>query len=145
VVAGIATTGAAVSLLIAGITAVRAQQGPAATELKPLTFTAAQVTAGRRTYGSGCSGCHGEELQGLDGGPPLTGATFERWFEGPVSALYEFVSTNMPADNPGALTEMQYISLIAFMAAENGLMPGDVPLPAEPEALAEMGFSQPAP
>jgi hypothetical protein len=144
VLAGVGAIGTAASIITAGITVVHAQ-GPAVPELKPLTFTEAQVTAGRRTYRSGCSGCHGEELQGLDGGPPLKGPTFERWFDGPVGELYEFVSTKMPADNPGALSAMQYVNLVAFIAAENGRTAGELPLPAEPEALAEMGFTQTAP
>lgn len=145
VAAGMCATAAIVAVLMAGLTAVKAQGVPAAPELKPLTFTEAQVTAGRRTFGSGCSGCHGEELGGLDGGPALKGPTFQRWLDGPVGALYDFVSTKMPADNPGTLSAMQYLNLVAFIASANGLKSGEVPLPAGADEQAQMGFSQPAP
>jgi mono/diheme cytochrome c family protein len=107
-----------------------------------LTFTAAQVSQGRGIFGGTCSGCHGENLAGLDGGPPLTGPSFAHWFEGPVADLFTFIHDRMPADRPGTLTERQTAGLVAFLAEGNGLTPGDTPLPEDPAALAAMAFHQ---
>lgn len=121
--------------------------GPTATaqdaQLQPLTFTADQVSRGASTFDRNCSACHGEELGGLDGGPALKGEFFEGWFAGTVGDLFDYVSTAMPADNPGALSVAQYVNLIAFILSENGFVAGDVALPEEPEALALIGFAQP--
>jgi hypothetical protein len=112
------------------------------TALKPLTFTAAQVSAGANLYDGNCAGCHGPALAGLDG-PALKGAAFEHWFTGSVGIFFAYVSTAMPLDDPGGLNATQYINLIAFIASENGFVAGEDPLPETPEELAEIGFTQP--
>jgi mono/diheme cytochrome c family protein len=114
----------------------------AAGGLAPLTFTAQQVSQGRSIFTDNCAGCHGEDLRGLDGGPRLVGSAFPRWFEGPVSALHEFILTRMPADRPGSLNPRQATALVAFIAEANGLTPGDTALPEDAAALATMGFTQ---
>ncbi len=110
--------------------------------LGPLTFTGAQAGQGRGVFGDNCAGCHGEALAGLDGGPPLVGPAFSRWFQGPVVDLYNFILARMPADRPGSLTPRQVIGLVAFIVQSNGFVAGDVPLPEEVEALARMAFRQ---
>jgi uncharacterized protein YjbI with pentapeptide repeats len=109
--------------------------------LEPVVFTPAQVTQGRGLFGSSCTGCHGENLQGLDA-PPLTGDFFTHWYDGPVAALFDYIITTMPLDRPGSLTPQQTAALVAFILERNGFAPGETPLPAEPEALARMGFRQ---
>lgn len=114
--------------------------GAAAQQLSPVTFTTAQANAGRSAFGDNCAGCHGATLAGA-GGPALTGAGFQaEWFAKPVGALYEFVSTNMPYDNPGGLTAVQYVGIVAFLAQSNGLAAGSTALPGDIEALNAMGF-----
>lgn len=133
VVAGLAGAAALVGSVIA-LAPASAQQ------LAPITFTTAQANAGRSAFGDNCAGCHGPQLQGA-GGPALTGAGFQAdWFGRPVGALYEFVSTNMPYDNPGGLAGAQYVALVAFLAQSNGLMAGSTALPGDLEALNTMGF-----
>lgn len=115
---------------------------PEAAALEPVTFTAQQVTSGRGLFGNSCSACHGETLGGLDGGPPLAGPVFAHWYTGPVSALFDYIHTRMPADRPGSLTPTQAAALASFILAQNGFVAGDVPLPEDPAALALMGFRQ---
>lgn len=129
---------AAATALIAS--AVLFGPGAAAQQLAPITFTAAQASAGRSAFGDNCQGCHGARLQGA-GGPALTGAGFQGdWFARPVGALYEFISSNMPYDNPGGLTPPQYVNLVAFLAQSNGLVAGSTALPADVEAMNALGF-----
>lgn len=114
----------------------------AAGGMTPLIFAAAQVSLGRSIFTDNCAGCHGEALTGLDGGPPLVGPSFARWFSGPVGALHEFILTRMPADRPGTLNPRQAAALLSFIAQTNGFVAGDTPLPEDPALLANMGFTQ---
>lgn len=131
----------------AGLVAAALIAGPTATaqdtELQPLTFTEDQVSRGASVFDRNCSACHGENLGGLDDGPPLTGTFFEHWYAGTVADLFAYVSAGMPADNPGALSTTQYVNVIAFILSENGFVAGEEPLPEDPEALALIGFTQP--
>lgn len=115
---------------------------PEAAALAPVTFTTQQAGAGRGLFGNSCSGCHGQQLQGLDASPPLVGDTFARWAAGPVSSLYEFILTRMPLDSPGSLQPRQALGLTAYLLLQNGFVPGDVPLPDDPAAMALMGLRQ---
>ncbi len=119
--------------------------------LAPLTLAAAQVEAGERTYRrAGCVPCHAESLWGVvdtrengDGdGPALIGDQFaRRWFGGDVLTLLTALQT-MPPDRPAGLEPPRYIDLLAFILAKNGFRVGDVALPGDRAALAEMGFHQ---
>jgi Zn-dependent metalloprotease/mono/diheme cytochrome c family protein len=114
------------------------------TALGPLQFTAEQSTTGGIVYSGRCRGCHGATLLGSLG-PPLAGPLFRnRWYEGSVGALYDFVKTRMPKVSPGSLTPTEYLHLVAFMVKENGATPGTEPMPENSQALTEMGFKQPA-
>lgn len=141
---GLAVVGAlATAVLVA--TASSAQDMAASSapevELTPLTFTARQVIVGRSAYGSGCAGCHGEDLTGLDG-PPLIQPGWH-WFDGTVADLFTYIHTSMPLDNPGTLSTRQVAGIVALIADANGYVAGDVALPEDPADLTGMGFNQP--
>ena len=110
--------------------------------LAPLAFTDTQARQGRAVYGGNCAGCHGEALEGLDA-PPLIGDAFvDRWSELPVGALFDYIMTGMPLDNPGTLSAQRTASIVALIAQRNGMEAGDDALPEDPEALAQMRFAQ---
>src|SRR5689334_17195808 len=68
-------------------------------------FTATQANRGASAYQSKCQQCHGELLEGSDGGAPLAGAFFaSQWGDSPVGELFEKIATTMPAGKPGTLT-----------------------------------------
>jgi hypothetical protein len=46
----------------------------------------------------------------------------------------------MPPDRPGGLTDQNYADLIAYILSNNGYMPGDKELPADPNVLQNMGI-----
>jgi mono/diheme cytochrome c family protein len=95
------------------------------------TFTAEQATRGQRTFTTICATCHGRN--------EFTGPIFAlTWKEEPVGNLYEFVSTNMPQDQPGSLTPEEYAAVIAYVLQLNGLTPGQRELPADPRLLGSM-------
>ena len=136
-----ALTLTALAAITAGASLTAGGSAVAQAELAPLTFTAQQASAGRSTFATSCAPCHGANLQG-GGGPALVGGAFNRYVTRPVSSLLEFISANMPADNPGTLSAQQYLTLIAFIAQSNGFTAGATALPGDVEALAQMGFRQ---
>lgn len=90
-------------------------------------FTLAQATRGQELYPSTCPRCHGRDLFG-DGfeTPSLVGSDFQRRWNGRTLAdLFEFVSTNMPKNNPGMFDNQTYLDLIAFILRMNGYEVGN--------------------
>lgn len=120
---------------------------PAAGDVATVSFPAAQIRRGTPLFNDNCAACHGARLEGVLDGPPLAGANFQAaWFGQPVSALYEFTSTNMPQDRPGALTPEQYADIVAFILKKNGIdaTDGATDLPGDATALASMMLPAPA-
>lgn len=44
----------------------------------------------------------------------------------------------MPPADPGSLKDQLYMNVLAYVFQVNGVEPGDEPLPADPEAQAEL-------
>ena len=106
------------------------------------TFTAEQVDRGRAVYGRNCTDCHGTTLDnGEFGGPVLKGFYFrQKWAPIGVGALYSFTKGLMPPDRPGGLTDQSYADLIAYILSNNGYTAGDKELPADSNAMQNMGI-----
>jgi mono/diheme cytochrome c family protein len=89
-------------------------------------FTGAQAAAGAKTYSASCSKCHGANLEGVSApalhgsGSGLAGDT--------VSEAFTFISTQMPAGNPGSLSSTEYANVLAYILDRNGHKPGTVSL-----------------
>lgn len=97
-----------------------------------ITYTEAQATAGAAAFGAACARCHGAQAQGAEA-PPLVGAQFAgSWRDGPVSSLFDFISTLMPEDKPGSLSKDAYVSIVAHLLKLNGIPAGAAPLPIPP-------------
>ena len=76
-------------------------------------------------------GCHAEA--------EFTGPSFQRrWGGRAVTDIFEYVSFNMPDDNPGGLPLQTYADVIAYLFQLNGLPAGEVPLDAASSAMSEM-------
>lgn len=115
----------AVLAIVAGLWA-----GPASAQA--ITYTEAQAAAGASSFGAACSRCHGAQAQGAEA-PPLMGAQFAgSWRDGPVSSLFDFISTLMPEDKPGSLSKDAYVSIVAYLLKLNGIPAGGNPLPTPP-------------
>ena len=94
-----------------------------------------QAARGRALYeGARCSGCHGLSLEGGRAGrpdPPLRGEQFiERWREDTLQSLYTLMSTLMPRNDPGTLTDEQYVDILAYLLQSNGFPTGSTELGA---------------
>ena len=118
-------------------------------------YSEEQAQRGSSVYTSTCSVCHGyiwswevprnvtsPHLQLVSDptlGPVLSGQTFlQRWDGQTVGALYSLTSSTMPLDNPGALSDQQYVDVIAFLFSSSSIPAGDEELPPDPAVLNEI-------
>ena len=85
-------------------------------------YTAAQAARGETAFGSNCAKCH----EGADvDGPPLTGDPFvDRWREDNLEALFDFMKTRMPQDEPGKLAPAAYLDILAYLLSRNSFPAG---------------------
>jgi len=112
-------------------------------------FTDAQAQRGRAVYPGPCGMCHGSRLNGAPDDPdmlstpPLAGAKFLRNWEGrSLAALLQYTRTTMPANNPGFLSEQEFVDVIAYMLMVGGLPAGDNELNADLPSLARIVIGQ---
>ena len=106
-------------------------------------FTAEQAARGQSAYTGPCDRCHGYKLDGASDdpdmlpAPPVAGPKFLREWNGrPLAALFEYVRTTMPSNNPGYLSDAEVADVVAYMLSVSGLPPGRDELPTDRAALA---------
>ncbi len=91
-------------------------------------YSNTQAQRGVKHYNDICANCHEGGEPDAD---PLFGAEFiDRWREAPLAFLYDFISTNMPGDDAGNLSEATYLETLAFLLKENGYPAGSANLTA---------------
>lgn len=115
----------------------------AAASLSAGVYTQAQAERGSDLYSSHCAECHGGDLIGSEAGPGLAGPYFDyKWGGRTVAELFAYTSTNMPLDNPGALSDQQYIDIIAHILRANEYPAGDAPLPPDTSYLQQLTIGE---
>lgn len=107
-------------------------------------FTAEQATRGEAAYDA-CTKCHGRRLNGaaddpdMKSTPPLARAAFLRVWNGrTLATLFEMTRSTMPQNNPGSLTDQEYVDLIAYMLSVSQAPAGDTELPVDSAALGRI-------
>jgi mono/diheme cytochrome c family protein len=103
-------------------------------------YTEGQATHGQEVYAQHCASCHGSNLQGKSG-PALKGEAFAQnlqYSKMSAQQLFDFIKTHMPADEPGSLTDEQYLQVFAHMLSENGYSAGSSPLSKDSVAKVEL-------
>ncbi len=96
----------------------------------PVTFTAAQVSAGATAFQTHCSACHGTNLEG-GAGPALTGPNFKTLstkVKAKVSDIFGYMTMNMPLNAPASLSHTEYVNILSFILSKNGYHPGGAPM-----------------
>jgi mono/diheme cytochrome c family protein len=102
-------------------------------------YTKAQATRGQATYTEECLKCHGENLGGGEGGPPLAGKEFlEKWNGRTAGNLFGVIRKSMPSDDPGNLSSRQYSDLVAYILSMNEFPAGQKELDRETALLDEI-------
>jgi len=107
-------------------------------------FTSAQAAAGKAAYQRNCANCHGAAVDDGISAPPLRGAAFLAKYGGkPAADLFTYVSTKMPARNPGSLDGAEYARIIAYVLQQNGYATGLKEFASEASALASVMIPAP--
>lgn len=105
-------------------------------------YTEDQATRGAEEYAARCASCHSVDLRGNSNSPGLIGLSFMFIWEGrTLGELYEKMSTEMPTDNPGSLSQQSYAAILAFILQSNEFPAGDTELAASADALANIPIS----
>src|SRR5262249_16954512 len=91
-------------------------------------YSNAQAERGHGFYTTYCSACHGNSLEGVSA-PPLTGTRFlERWREGALDPLYEFIRQRMPFGRPAnakPIPDGEYLDILTYILKVNGYRAGE--------------------
>lgn len=126
----ILATGIAALALTAG-TAIAQTPISARISIWDGVYTDAQAGRGRTLYMQSCSRCHGADLSGNFETPPLVGRFMPYWSGSTLDALFDYVSTAMPLDHPGALGVGANTDIVAHILKSNDLPSGSKELSAD--------------
>ena len=83
-------------------------------------LVAEQVEAGRGVYDRACAECHRADLSGDFEAPELAGRNFRTAWRGAALGELLAVVRDMPPEEPGTLSEAQYLAVTAFLLSANG-------------------------
>jgi mono/diheme cytochrome c family protein len=124
-----------------GYSALRAQETPVRSVWDGV-YTQQQAGRGEPKYKEHCALCHGDNLEGDEEDPPLSGALFLTNWDGlPLGNLYVRIRRDMPLNwKVGKLNPDVCADILAYMLSVNGFPPGDTELSHAPEALNEIRF-----
>ncbi len=86
-------------------------------------YSTAQADRGKMAYGAKCAMCHQADLSGYYGA--LKGDHFmEHWRESVLNDLFANISSTMPRDAPGTLSEGVYLDILSYVLSANAFPPG---------------------
>ena len=94
-------------------------------------YTAQQAMRGEQTYSNVCISCHPPGWYALP-------AFKDKWNGLPLSKLFDIITETMPKNEPGSLTDKEYIDAIAFILRTNKAPAGKTELTANPAALRQI-------
>jgi hypothetical protein len=109
-------------------------QGPASNgqrSTKHGVYTREQWLRGRDVYAGMCAGCHPAITHV---GPQFTTS----WAGKKLSDLFGYLRERMPKNDPGSLSEQEYVDVMSYMLRLNGMPQGDEELPADSVALTKI-------
>ena len=101
-------------------------------------FSAAQAERGARVFESICTNCH--EIAEFTG----SGAYLEEVDGESLWETFDFVSSEMPEDDPASLRLEEYAAVLAYIFSVYGLPSGDVDLAVDKESLEAITIVRPA-
>jgi cytochrome c len=107
-------------------------------------YTDAQAERGHTLYMQNCSRCHGADLSGTYEIPPLVGRFMPYWSGSTLDALFDYVSTAMPLDHPGALSASANADIVAFILKSNDIPSGSKELSADGLKAINFDSAKPA-
>jgi quinoprotein glucose dehydrogenase len=125
---------AVIGLLIAGTAPQVWAQGDVSAAPKSVlqgAYSEAQAATGEDVYRLNCTSCHNSSI--------LSGRTFQlAWAGRTAFDLYDRLRTTMPLDDPGRLSEQEYVDIVAYLFKLNGYPAGQTALPPARERLKQL-------
>ena len=112
------------TIVVAMVLALTAGIAQARTSVWDGVYSQAQAERGHTLYMQNCARCHGADLSGTYEIPPLTGRFMPNWSGSSLDALFDYVSTAMPLDHPGALGADANADILAFILKSNAIPSG---------------------
>lgn len=94
-------------------------------------YSREQWMRGREVYAGLCVGCHPAVTHV---GPVFTTS----WAGKKLSDLFGFLRERMPKNDPGSLTEQDYVDVMSYLLRLNGMPAGVNELPADSVALTKI-------
>ena len=92
-------------------------------------YSKAQAKVGEKLYAEQCLLCHDKKYF-----RPI----LKRWEGQSLSILFTVMSTSMPENNPGFLTEKENVDMLAYILSLSRYAPGDTELDYQNGALDEI-------
>ena len=100
-------------------------------------YTESQASRGETEYAARCASCHSADLRGNSNSPSLIGLSFMFIWEGrSLGELFTKMSTEMPTDQPGSLSQQSYAAILAFILQSNEFPAGDSDLSSNADSLS---------
>jgi len=87
-------------------------------------YTLAQATSGRNVFAANCQSCH---TPAQHTGPPFR----HKWFGRTLGDLFAYIRREMPKNEPGSMSDDDYVRALAYLLRMNGMPTGSVPLAAD--------------
>jgi hypothetical protein len=94
-------------------------------------YSREQWMRGRDVYAGLCAGCHPAVTHV---GPQFTTS----WAGKKLSDLFGFLRERMPKNDPGSLSEQEYVDVMSYMLRLNGMPAGIDEMPADSVALTKI-------
>ncbi len=92
-------------------------------------YTKAQAKTGATLYTQHCILCHDKKY---------FRPVLKRWEGQPIGILFTVMSTSMPENNPGFLSEKEYVDILAYVLSLSRYTAGDAELDFQDGALNEV-------
>ncbi len=80
--------------------------------------------AGQEVYMAECARCHGEEGEGVTA-PAVIGDNANLAKYNTAQGLYDYVSSAMPLDAPGSLSDQEYLQVVTHLLLQNDFVDED--------------------
>jgi mono/diheme cytochrome c family protein len=130
-----ALAASAVAVGVALVAGIAAQDGQRT--VRDGVFSSAQAARGERVFESICVNCH-EMAEFTAAGAYLEDVEGELLWE-----TFDFVSSEMPEDDPGSLEPEEYAAVLAYIFSVYGLPSGDAELPVDRDSLRAIAIARP--
>ncbi len=102
-------------------------------------YSQAQAARGARLFDSICTNCH--EITEFT----AVGAYLENVEGQPLWETFEYISAEMPEDDPGSLRPEDYADVLAYIFSVSGLPSGAADLAVDQDSLEAIAIVRPSP